>query len=250
MTMLISEYMKQFPRVGVAFSGGVDSSYLLFAVKDAGCDVRAYFVKSQFQPQFELDDAVRLAGSIGVPLTVTHLDVLCDPIIAGNPPDRCYRCKSIILSRIRELAAADGITILCDGTNADDDESDRPGMRAQKEHGILSPLRECGLKKDDIRRLSLEAGLFTHDKPSYACLATRVPTGTEITNDVLERIERAEQSLFEMGFLDFRVRCTPQSGARLQMTAEWWDIAAARRSEILAALRPDFGAVMLDLELR
>ena len=248
--MSLHEHLKQYPRIGVAFSGGVDSSYLLYAAKAAGCDVRAYLIKSQFQPQFEIEDAVRLADTVGVPLTVGTLDALCDPNVASNPPDRCYYCKSAILGKLWELARADGIEVLFDGSNADDDEADRPGMRAQREQGVVSPLRECGLTKSDIRRLSKQAGLFTHDKPSYACLATRVPAGTHITEDILRKIEYAEGALFGMGFSDFRIRFMTPDGAKLQMPAAQWDSAAAQRTEILAALREHFNSVVLDLEVR
>ena len=247
---MILDYLKQFARIGVAFSGGVDSSYLLYAAKTAGCDVRAYYIKSQFQPQFELDDAVRLADFVGVPLTVRTHDALCDPNISTNPPDRCYHCKHAILSKIWELAKADGISILCDGSNADDDDADRPGMRALYEQGVISPLRDCGLTKAEIRRLSKEAGLFTHDKPSYACLATRIPANTAITEGLLESVACAEEALFEIGFSDFRVRLVPPCGAKIQMPAAQWESAAARRSEILAALQPYFADVALDLSLR
>ena len=236
--------------MALAFSGGVDSSYLLYAAKEAGCDVHAYFIKSQFQPQFELDDAMRVAGFVGARLTVEALDALCDPNVVKNLPDRCYYCKNSILSKVWALARADGFSVLCDGSNADDDEADRPGMRAQREHGVVSPLRDCGLTKAEIRQLSKEAGLFTHDKPSYACLATRFPEGAEITEELLQKVEHAESALFDMGFSDFRVRIIPPNVAKLQMPAALWDSAAARRSEILAALSPFFGSIALDLEVR
>ena len=253
---LIKEYMQlqgffsKNPRIAVAYSGGADSSYLLFAAKDAGCDVRAYFIKSQFQPGFERDDAVRLAESIGVRLTVGTFDALRDPLIAQNAADRCYYCKTAILSKIWELARADGYDILCDGTNADDDESGRPGMRALREKGVVSPLRECGLTKDKIRAMSKQAGLFTHDKPSYSCLATRIPADTRITEEILKKVENAENALFDMGFADLRVRLLPPDGAKLQLPAAQWEAAAARRVEILTALRPWFGDVVLDLAPR
>ena len=246
----LDDYLKQYPRLAVAFSGGVDSSYLLYCAKAAGCDVRAYFIKSQFQPQFELDDAIGFADSLGVPLTIGTLDALADQNIASNPADRCYHCKNAILGKLWELARADGILVLCDGTNADDDESDRAGMRAILEHGVISPLRDCGLTKSDIRRYSREAGLPTHDKPSYACLATRVPTGTAITMEILEKVERCEDALFQMGFSDFRVRLIPPSTAKLQMIETEWDMAAARRVEIAAALQLYFDSVVLDLGVR
>jgi len=250
--------MARAPGIAVAYSGGVDSSYLLYAAKAAGCDVRAYFVKSQFQPEFEYRDAMCFTQALDVPLTVESLDILCDPNVAQNPPDRCYHCKTAILSKIRELAREDGIDVLCDGTNADDDETDRPGMRALREQGVISPLRACGITKAEIRRLSKQAGLFSSDKPSYACLATRVPTGTAITEELLGRIERAENALFDMGFSDFRVRIMGQGrdsdtlpfAARIQMPGDRWDEAAARRGEILEALRKEFDSIMLDLAIR
>ena len=248
--MVLDDYLKQYPKIAVAFSGGVDSSYLLYAAKSAGCDVRAYFIKSQFQPQFELDDAKNLASSIGVPLTVGTLDALCDPNVVANPPDRCYYCKNAVMSKVWELARADGNTVLCDGSNADDDEHDRPGMRAQREHGVISPLRDCGLAKAEIRRLSEQAGLFTHDKPSYACLATRIPTGTAITELLLGKIEHAEEALFALGFSDFRVRLIPPCTAKLQMPAAQWDTVASQRAEILVALQDRFDSITLDLEAR
>ena len=248
--MHLDDYLGQYKRVAVAFSGGVDSSYLLYAAKAAGCDVRAYFIKSQFQPQFELDDAMEVAGFIGVPLVVHEVDALLDPAVADNPPRRCYFCKHVIFAKLLELSHADGIDVLFDGSNADDDETDRPGMLALRERGVISPLRECGLTKADIRRLSKEAGLFTHDKPSYACLATRIPTGTAITAELLNKVENAETALFGMGFTDFRVRFAPPDMARVQMPAADWDLAASKRSDILKAINPYFNSVVLDLKLR
>ena len=139
--------------------------------------------------------------------------------------------------------------MLCDGTNASDDGADRPGMKALAELGVRSPLREAGLSKPEIRRLSREAGLFTHDKPAYACLATRVPTGTPITPGLLEKTERAENALFSLGFTDFRVRffC---GAARIQLPEGQLSRALLARQAILDALSPDFDAVLLDLRPR
>jgi len=244
------ELFQKNPRFAVAFSGGVDSSYLLYAADEAGCDVHAYFIKSEFQPQFELEEAINFAKSIDVPLTVENYSVLGEPCILENPPDRCYLCKSKILERLWKLASEDGFTVLCDGTNADDDESDRPGMKALRELEVISPLRESGLGKDEIRLLSGKAGLPTYNKPAYACLATRIPAGTEITGDILKKIERSENALFSMGFSDFRVRFMPPDTARLQMPNSQWAGAAARREEILEVLSRDFNNVVLDMKFR
>ena len=245
--MQLQQFFKQNPRIAVAFSGGVDSSYLLYAAKTAGCDVHAYFIKSEFQPQFELDDATHIAKSLDVTITVANLSVLDKPNVFENPTDRCYHCKTVILNKLRELSRLDGYTVLCDGSNADDDETDRPGMRALVEQGVLSPLRDCGLGKAKIRELSKQAGLPTFDKPAYACLATRIPTGTTISRNYLEKIERAENILFEMGFSDFRVRLIPPDTAKIQMHSGQWDKAAARRKDISNALKADFISIVLDL---
>ncbi|MCL2401911.1 MAG: TIGR00268 family protein, partial [Oscillospiraceae bacterium] len=188
-----------------------------------------------------------LADQLGVPLTIAQLDALSSPIVVANPADRCYHCKQVVFDKLWELARADGHTVLCDGTNADDDESDRPGMKALRELGVRSPLREFGLIKADIRAQSREAGLFTHDKPSYACLATRIPTGTAIASETLAKIERAEGRLFDLGFTDFRVRLNPPDGARIQLPGNQLDKAIAERTAIAAALGPDFDSVLLDL---
>ena len=247
--MELSEFFAQCPRVGLAFSGGVDSSYLLYAALRSGAAVVAYYVKSAFQPRFELDDARRLAGELGADMTVLELDVLADPAVRANPADRCYHCKKRIFSAIAAQALADGYPVLLDGTNASDDAGDRPGMRALRELEVRSPLRECGLTKAEIRRRSREAGLFTWDKPAYACLATRIPTGTELTAAGLERTERAENFLFSLGFTDFRVRLLG-GAARVQVPAGQMPRLLEERRRIVDELKKDYRDVLLDLEAR
>lgn len=248
--MTLEEFFRAAPKAAAAFSGGTDSAFLLWAAKRYGCAIHAYYVKTAFQPAFELEDAKRLAAELDVPMTVIEGDVLSVPGTAENGPERCYHCKRALFSLLRLRAAADGFDLLLDGTNASDDEGDRPGMRALWELEVRSPLRECGVSKEEVRRLSRQAGLFTWDKPAYACLATRVPTGTAITRDLLERVERAEGALAALGFSDFRVRLTPDGGARLQLTAGQLALALEKRKELLAALKQEFSAVLLDLTPR
>ena len=187
--MTLVDFFKQNTRAALGFSGGVDSAFLLWAAKHWGGEVRAYYVKSPFQPQFELADARRLAEELGADMQVLELDVLAVPEIAENPCNRCYFCKKQIFSTIAAAAKADGFDLLLDGTNASDDAGDRPGMQALAELQVRSPLRECGLTKGEIRRLSKEAGLFTWNKPAYACLATRIPTGEVLTKEKLQAID-------------------------------------------------------------
>ena len=139
--------------------------------------------------------------------------------------------------------------MLLDGTNASDNAGDRPGMRALRELEVRSPLRECGLTKDEVRRRSREAGLFTWNKPAYACLATRIPTDTPITREDLERVERGEDALRALGLRDFRLRLF-HGAARIQVTREQLPPVLERREPLLAALRPDFSDILLDLSPR
>lgn len=244
--MTLEQFFKQVPRAALAFSGGVDSALLLWAAKRYGCQVRAYYVNTAFQPAFELADAKKLAEELDVPMTVVEVDVLAVPGAAENGPRRCYYCKKALFTALRERAAADGYTVLLDGTNASDDAGDRPGMQALQELEVRSPLRECGMTKDEVRRLSKEAGLFTWNKPAYACLATRVPTGTAIRREMLEKVERGEDALFRLGFRDFRMRLLGDV-ARIQVPTDQMERAAALHDEIIQALGADFSAVLLDL---
>ena len=182
-------------------------------------------------------------------MQVIDMDILGVQQAAENGPRRCYYCKRALFTRMKEQAAEDGYTVLLDGTNASDDAGDRPGMRALRELQVRSPLRECGITKDMVRSLSREAGLFTWEKPAYACLATRIPTGTKIIWEDLQRAEQAEMALMALGFQDFRVRLSGE-GARLQMTGDQMSLAVERRNDIMQALKPLFPAVFLDLEER
>ena len=247
--MTLNEFFAAHPKCALGFSGGVDSAYLLYAGVRAGADIRPYYIKTAFQPRFERDDALRLAGELGVEVTVLELDALADPQVAANPAERCYYCKQNLFRALKARAAADGYAVLLDGTNASDDAGDRPGMRALRELSVRSPLRECGLTKPEIRRLSREAGLFTWDKPAYACLATRVPTGERLTLEKLENTERAEDFLFSLGFTDFRVRLS-NGAARLQFPENQLPRLLEHRAEILRELKKTYSAVMLDLEVR
>ena len=247
--MDLKEFFRQHPKAAIAFSGGVDSSYLLYAALQCGADVRAYYVKGAFQPQFELDDAQRLARDIHAPMTVLRADVLRDETVTANPANRCYYCKKVVFSSIAQAALADGYTVLLDGTNASDDAGDRPGMRALQELQVLSPLRLCGLTKPEIRRLSKEARLFTWDKPAYACLATRIRTGEEITLQKLKQTEKAEGFLFGLGFRDFRVRMVGNT-AKLELREADLPLLLENREKIVTELRKDYDSVLLNLEVR
>lgn len=247
--MTLQQFFAEHRRVALGFSGGVDSAYLLYAALQYGADVQPYYIKTAFQPQFELDDALRLAKMLGASVTVLTADILASEQIAANSPQRCYDCKRAMFSLLRKQALSDGYSVLIDGTNASDDVANRPGMRALQELAVRSPLRECGLSKPEIRRLSREAGLFTWDKPAYACLATRVPTGQVITAELLRQVEAAENDLLALGLRDFRVRVYHEA-ARLQVQRMQLTQVYEQWTEIHRLLQQYFPIVVLDMEMR
>lgn len=247
--MDLQQFFQEHPKVALAFSGGVDSAWLLYAAIHFGAQVRAYYVKTAFQPQFEYEDACRLAQELGADMVTIPLNILDAQEVTANPANRCYYCKHRIFRAILDAAASDGYTVLLDGTNASDQVADRPGMQALKELEVLSPLRICGLTKSEIRRLSKEAGLFTHDKPAYACLATRIPTGTVITAKDLQRTEHCEAYLMGLGFTDFRIRLMDDC-AKLQLPEAQLPKLLQHREQVHKELKQYYSGVLLDLEVR
>lgn len=247
--MNLTDFFSKYPKVALGFSGGVDSSYLAYAAKQSGANLLAIYYHSEFQPEFELDDAKRFCQMYHIPLKIIEGSILTEHSVISNPTDRCYYCKKRIFGEISNFALQSGFSVLLDGTNASDEASDRPGMKALTELSVLSPLRICGLTKEEIRRLSKEAGLFTWNKPAYACLATRIPTGQKITDDLLKSVEHCEMLLFQMGFHDFRVRIRDYGGL-LQVTAEEYSLAEQKIEEIRRAFSPYFSQVLLDTTTR
>ena len=247
--MELQEFFKLHPRVAVAFSGGVDSAVLLLTASRTAEAVKAYFVKTAFQPAFELADAQAIAEQLNVELTVLTPDVFADSRIIANPPDRCYYCKNTVFRAIADAAARDGFTCILDGTNASDDIGDRPGYRALQERNVLSPLRLCGYTKSAIRAIAAENHLPVADKPSYACLATRIPAGTPITADLLAKTEAAEHELFLLGFRNFRIRWR-DGAAVLEFGKAEWARFDDYKDEIVKRLTPYYPEIYLNLRER
>lgn len=243
--MTLSQFFKDHPKFALAFSGGTDSAYLLWAALDAGADVGAYFVSTPFQPTFEEADARRLTEELGIPLRVVPVDVLAAEQVADNPPRRCYYCKKALFTALKNQAASDGYDTVVDGTNASDDAGDRPGMAALRELGVLSPLRLCGVTKEDVRRESRAAGLFTWEKPSYACLATRFPTGRPITAEELQKVEAGEAALMARGYRNLRLRLR-EDGVLLQLPEAQLRRARQEWKELEHLLAPWFAREALD----
>ena len=247
--MNITEFFQLHKRVAVAFSGGVDSAVLLLLAKKHAEHVKAYYVKSAFQPQFEYDDALEIARLLDVGFEVITADVLSDTEVTKNPSDRCYYCKKRIFSEIIRAAEKDGIKEVLEGTNASDNTDERPGFRALKELGVLSPLRECVYTKSDIRKIARENSLPVADKPSYACLATRIPTDTVITEKLLEKTENAEDILFSLGFKNFRVRYL-DGAAKLELDKDGFELLYRNKDAVTEKLKPLYSDIYLDLKER
>ena len=191
----------------VAFSGGVDSTFLLRVAAEVLADnVIAVTANSETYPKRELEEAKLFAKVQGIKHIVIETLELEIAGFADNPPDRCYYCKHELFSKLTDIAKSNGIKYVFDGSNYDDRNDHRPGMRAAKQLGVVSPLKEAQMTKEDIRELSREYGLSTWNKPSFACLSSRFPYGTKITPDKLVVIGEAEDFIRDLGFKELRVR--------------------------------------------
>ncbi|MFH1710121.1 MAG: ATP-dependent sacrificial sulfur transferase LarE [bacterium] len=203
----LKEILKKYGGLLVAYSGGVDSSLLLRVAHDVlGKKLLAVIAKSKTYTKEEGDEAVKFAKKLGVRHKVISTEEFNDEKFISNPPERCFHCKKELFSKLVDIAKKEGIKYVADGSNVSDLSDFRPGTNASREYGIKSPLREAGFTKDDIRKLSKQLKLPTWNKPSLACLASRIPYGTRITSDILDRIEKGEKFLRSLGLKQVRVR--------------------------------------------
>ena len=216
----LKDNLKKLSSVAIAYSGGVDSTFLLKVAADVlGDKVIAITAKSTTYPEREFKEAVKYIGDIGAKHIVIISEELEIEGFAKNPIDRCYFCKKELFSKVRKVADDNNINAVLDGSNADDVSDYRPGMKAASELKVISPLKEAKLTKDDIRVLSKRLGLPTWNKPAFACLSSRFPYGNEITVEKLSMVERAEQFLMDLGFRQIRVRHHEEI-ARVEVNAE------------------------------
>lgn len=240
--------MRGFGRAAVAYSGGVDSTLVLkVAYDELGENALALTAVSASMPHYEQGAADQVARQIGARVLwiQTHEDQ--DDRYLENPPNRCYFCKTDVYEELIQAAAAEGFSVLVDGTNADDAGDWRPGRQAAREHGVRSPLQEAGFTKDEIRAAARELGLANWDLPSAPCLSSRVPYGTRITPETLDQIGKGEWALRERGFREVRVRHHGDV-ARIEVPPAEFERLLSMREEIVAELKQaGYTFVALDL---
>lgn len=245
----LKEIIGKYKSAVIAFSGGVDSTFLAkVANLVLGENVLLITATSSTYPFYELEEAKNLAKQLGLRHKIITSEEIDIPGFADNPPDRCYYCKGELFTLINQIAVTEKFDAVFDGSNAEDLKDYRPGRKAIKELGIVSPLCDAGLMKDEIRKYSHDLNLPTADKPSYACLASRFPYGEHITNDKLDRVGKVELSLRKLGFKQFRVR-SHKDLARVELAPEEMETGWKKRSEITAICKKEgFVFVSLDLE--
>lgn len=221
--LLLLDNLKKQEKAAVAFSGGVDSAFLLYAAKQAlGEQTVAVTVQCEWVPMRETNESKRFCNDYEIPQYICQVGMHQISGFCENPPERCYLCKKVIFTKMKELAANLGNYVVLEGSNLDDLDDYRPGMRAIRELGVVSPLKDAGLTKEEIRILSGEYGLPTWKKPSFACLASRFVYGEKITEEKLNMVDRAEQKLMDSGFHQFRVRMHGEL-ARIELLQEEMD---------------------------
>ncbi|SEQ79085.1 uncharacterized protein SAMN02910369_02431 [Lachnospiraceae bacterium NE2001] len=243
--------IRKMNRVAVAYSGGVDSTFLLKAAKEALGDsgsLLAVTAEINSMPEKDRDATSDFCKKEGIELITVKVNELDIPGFVDNPPDRCYICKNVLFGRMLEEVKKLGDHTLMDGSNIDDDGDYRPGMKALKELGVVSPLKEAGLTKQEIRELSKELGLPTWDTPSAACLSSRIPYGEKITVEKLRMIDSAEEYIKSFGIRQVRVRMHGDNLARIEVASEDFSVLIDNRESVHSKLK-DIGFAYVTMDM-
>lgn len=246
--LVLQAYLKKYNSAVIAFSGGVDSTFLAKAAKMVyGDKLLLITATSSTYPFYELEEAKSLADLLEINHRIIVSEELNIPGYSDNPPDRCYYCKNELFQKIKFITAEEGFEVVFDGTNADELNDFRPGLKAKKELGVISPLAETGFTKSDIRFYSGKFNLPTATKQSYACLASRFPYGEKITKEKLERVGLAEYEIRKLGFSQFRIR-SHENLARLEFVEHELEEAWKKRNKIHVICKTvGFNYVTIDL---
>ncbi len=246
----LRKYIRSLGSLALAFSSGVDSTFLLkIAHEELGDKAIAVTATSCSFPKRESDQAAAFCKANGIKQLTVISEELSIPEFRHNPPNRCYLCKKELFTKIITLAKENGLEYVCEGSNMDDEGDYRPGLKAIAELGVKSPLRECNLYKEEIRTLSKQLGLPTWNKQSFACLASRFAYGEEINEKKLAMVEKAEEALLDLGFKQLRVRIHGENLTRIEVLPAELEKLLASRQEILKALhQAGFAYITMDLQ--
>ena len=245
----LEAFFKDNHRVAIGYSGGVDSSFLVHFAAAERAEALPVFIKTPFIRESEQEEAESFCESRGIKMVVADIDLYSDERVVNNGPDRCYFCKRAMFEKVWEIARENGCDVVADGTNASDPVDDRPGVRALRELGVRSPLRDSDLSKSAIRRISRMDRLETWNKQSNSCLATRIDTGVRITPELIAKVADSEDALAALGFSGNRVRTDGRS-ARVQFSRSQISDARDRFDDIRNALAPYFDDVSIDDNVR
>jgi pyridinium-3,5-biscarboxylic acid mononucleotide sulfurtransferase len=245
---ILKAMLNEYKNAVIAFSGGVDSTFLARVAKDVlGDNLLLITATSDTNPLYELDEAKSLSAMMDIKHKIIVTEEIDNPEYAANPPDRCYFCKSELFGKIKIIASMEGFEVVLDGSNAEDIKDYRPGMKAKKEKGVISPLAETGFTKSDIRYYSKLYDLPTATKQSYACLASRIPYGEQITKPKLDRLAIAEYAIRNLGFSQFRIR-SHENLARFEFIPEEMNKAWELKEKLIEICKKSgFNYVTIDL---
>ena len=245
----LKKFFEEHPKCAIAFSGGCDSVYLMHCALECGCDVRGYFIRSEFNSLDDRNSALETAFSMGACVSVVQAELLDDPSIVDNDCDRCYYCKRTSMQAMIRKAYVDGYNVFLDGTNADDYDENKPSCKALKELRIISPLALCGVGRKEVREGLKEANLPAAEMPETSCTAARIEEGMQLNKMNLGKVESCENFLKKRGFSDFRVYLTKEGG-KISLTEVDYPKAMEIKGDIISHVKKTMSNAVIDENFR